>query len=240
MRAMVLAAGFGTRLGNLTKEWPKPMLDVNGLPMIEHIIRHLVRYNFLEIGVNLHFMPEVIRAYLVDGQRFGAQITYSFEPLLLGTAGGVKKMEYFFKVGGSFLIQYGDVVTDQDLMELIAFHKNRQAMVTMLVHKRVKSNSIVVLSDNGMVIDFLERPTEAQRQTVSSPWVNSGICLCEPEILEYIPQDIYCDLPRDIFPKIMKQEKLYAFPLSGYRCAVDSPERLAELRSALEQDRCRL
>ena len=240
MRAMVLAAGYGTRLGDLTKEWPKPMLDVNGRPMIGYIICHLVKYGYSEIAVNLHFMPDIIQNYFGDGELFGAKITYSYEQSLLGTAGGVRKMGDYLGAAGAFLVQYGDVVTDQDFEIMFDFHCKSQAMVTMLVHQRIRSNSIVNIDEKGRVLNFIERPTEELRRTVTSPWVNSGICICEPGILDFIPPHSACDLPRDIFPKIMTMGRLFAFPLSGYRCAVDSPERLEELRSALSQGRCRI
>ena len=123
---------------------------------------------------------------------------------------------------------------------MLRFHREHRALATLLLHKRVSSNSVVNLNAERRIIGFLERPTEQARQGVDSPWVNSGICICAPEFLDAIPTNVFSDLPRDVFPKLINSQRLYGFPLSGYRCAVDSPERLAEARSALAQGQCRI
>ena len=115
---------------------------------------------------------------------------------------------------------------------MLEFHRARKALVTILVHQRVRSNSIIELDSEGRVTRILERPTDAQRQGISSPWVNSGIYLCAPGFLDLITPGIASDLPRDVFPKAIATGHMFAFPLTGYRCAVDSPERLAEVRAA--------
>jgi mannose-1-phosphate guanylyltransferase/phosphomannomutase len=240
MKAMVLCAGHGTRLGDLTREMPKAMLPLQGRPMLEYIIRHLAQHGFNQIAINLHFMPDMIRDYFGDGSRFGVELVYSYEPELLGTAGGVKKMADFLRAGEAFLVHYGDVLTDQDFTAMLHFHHERNALATLLVHQRERSNSVVSLDREGHIIGFLERPTEEARRCVQSPWVNSGICICAPQFLDEIPADVACDLPRDIFPKLIDSGRLYSFPLSGYRCAVDSPERLAEARAAIADGRCRI
>ena len=240
MRAMVLSAGYGTRLGDITREMPKPMLRLQGRPMLEYIICHLARHGFNQIAINLHFMPDMIRDYFGDGSRFGVELVYSYEPKLLGTAGGVKKMADFLCAEGAFMVQYGDVLTDQDFTAMLHFHRERKALATLLLHQRARSNSVVSLDKEGRIIGFLERPTEEARRGVKSPWVNSGICICDPQFLDEIPADVACDLPRDIFPKLVDSGRLYGFPLSGYRCAVDSPDRLAEARAAIVDGRCQI
>ena len=233
MKAMILSAGYGTRLGNITKEIPKPMLDVNGKPMLEYIINNLKKHGFNQLAINLHFMPEIIKNYFGNGYEFGVDIVYSFEDTLLGTAGGVKKMENFFN-DDSFLVHYGDVVTDQDFSAMLKFHKEKNALATLLLHQRKKSNSVVSLDNENRIIGFLERPTDEERKHIKSPWVNSGICICEPEILKLIPKDTTNDLPRDIFSKNISCQRLFGFPLNAYRCAVDSPERLEQVRKILQ------
>lgn len=237
---MVLSAGYGTRLGELTKELPKPMLPIQGRPLLEYIICHLARHHFNQIAINLHFMPEVIHTYLGDGSRFGVQIEYSYEPELLGTAGGVKKMADFLGKDEVFLVHYGDVITDQDFTAMLDFHRQHQALTTLLLHQRAYSNSVVSLDAEQRIIGFLERPTDGERRGVQSPWVNSGICLCAPSILNDIPDDTVCDLPRDIFPKLIQSRRVFGFPLSGYRCAIDSPDRLMTAQQAIEQGQCHI
>jgi len=228
MRAMVLSAGFGTRMGDLTREIPKPMLPLHGRPILEWILAHLARHGFREVAVNLHFRPEIIRHHFGDGGKVGLTITYSEEPQLLGTAGGVKKMESFLRQSDPFLAHYGDVVTDQDFSAMLAFHREKNALATLLLHQRAKSNSIVSLDAQQRIVGFLERPSEEARRGVQSPWVNSGICLCAPELLDHIPADTPCDLPRDVFRLLVGTGRLFGFPLTGQRCAIDSPQRLEE------------
>jgi NDP-sugar pyrophosphorylase family protein len=240
MKAMVLCAGFGTRLGGITKEIPKPMLPLQGRPMLAYILANLREHGFDRIAINVHFKPEVIRDHFGDGAGEKVELAYSHEPELLGTAGGIKKMETFLREDGAFLVQYGDVVTDQDFSAMLRFHRERKALATLLLHQRAKSNSVVSLDDGGRIIGFLERPDEKTRQGVVSPWVNSGVYICEPEFLDAIPAGVACDLPRDVFPKLLGSGRLFGFPLKGYRCAVDSPERLEEVRNAIAEGKCRI
>ena len=240
MKAMVLCAGFGTRLGDLTRELPKPMLSLGDHPLLAYLLSHLQSQGFDQVAVNLHFLPETIRQWFGDGSRWQLELAYSHEETLLGTAGGVKRMATFFENEKAFLVQYGDVLTDQDFSALVRFHRERGALATLLLHQRAKSNSVVSLDPDGRIIGFLERPTEEARQAVQSPWVNSGICVCSPEILQSIPPNRACDLPRDIFTLLVPTGRLFGFPLSGYRCAIDSPARLAEARAALAEGRCRV
>lgn len=239
MKAMVLCAGYGTRLGELTRDTPKPMLPLHGHPMLAYILGHLKSHGFDEIAINLHFQPQVIRGSFGDGSGENLKLTYAFEPELRGTAGGVKNLERFFRGEDAFLVHYGDVITDQDFTAMLRFHRERHALATLLLHQRAKSNSIVTLAPDGRIEGFLERPTKAARQGQASRWVNSGICICHVDILEAIPTTIPADLPRDVFPGLIHTGRLYGYPLTGYRCAIDSPERLTEARSALSEGRCR-
>ncbi|MEI6916344.1 MAG: nucleotidyltransferase family protein, partial [Armatimonadota bacterium] len=102
MRAMVLCAGYGTRLGDLTRNVPKPMLRLQGRPLLEYLIANLARQGFDQIAVNVHFMPHMITDYFGDGSRWNVTLTYSHEAELLGTAGGVKRMEHFLSQGDAF------------------------------------------------------------------------------------------------------------------------------------------
>ena len=232
MKAMVLCAGFGTRLGALTQETPKPMLPLRGRPILDYVLRHLVRHGFDDIVVNLHFRPEVIRAYCGDGSRFGARLTYSSEEQPLGTAGAVRKVADHFR-DGPFLVQYGDVLTDQDFGTLRDVRAKRDALATILTHQRAKSNSVVVVGEEGRVERFLERPSEEERRCVQSDRVFSGILLASPALLDMIPAEAPSDFPRDVFPAAVAAGRMFAVPLSGYRCAIDSPERLAAAEAAL-------
>jgi mannose-1-phosphate guanylyltransferase/phosphomannomutase len=237
---MVLCAGYGTRLGDLTREIPKPMLPLEGRPILSYVLSHLRTHGFGEVAVNLHFRPEAIREYFGGGERMDLSLTYVQEVTLLGTAGGIKNMETFLRASDPFLVQYGDVVTDHDFTKMLAFHRERGAAATLLLHQRASSNSVVTLDAAGRIVGFLERPTEEARRGVSSNWVNSGICLLRPEVFEQIPPGTACDLPRDIFPKLIPGGKVFGFPLAGTRFAIDSPQRLADAAAAVREGKLRI
>lgn len=239
MKAMVLCAGYGTRLGDLTKETPKPMLPLLGRPLLSYILAHLRDQGFTEIAINLHFRPEMVRDYFGLGTKLGVRLEYFEEPALLGTAGGLKNAARFFDQE-PFLVHYGDILTDQDFRPMLRLHQERNALVTMLTHQRAKSNSIVAVDADYRVTHFLERPDESTRNSIAaSPWVNSGVCICDPALLTEVPSGGACDLPRDVFPKLVSTRRVFSHPLSGYRCAIDSPQRFAEAQSALSEGRCR-
>jgi len=177
------------------------MLTLQGQPILAYILAHLQKHGFDQVAINLHFHPETIKNHFGDGSKFKTSLNYVNEEKLLGTAGGIKNMETFLRQSDPFLVQYGDVVTDQDFTAMLHFHQERNALATLLLHQRAKSNSVVTLDESQRIVGFLERPTDDARRGVESNWVNSGICLCRPEIFESIPAGVSCDLPRDIFPK---------------------------------------
>ncbi len=223
MKAVVLSAGYGTRLGGLTRELPKPLLPLGGRVLAEHVILNLARAGFDEIAVNLHYRPELVRARLGDGSALGVRITYSYEPELLGTAGTLASLRSSL-ADGPFAVHYGDVVTDQDLAPVLDFHLRRSALLTLLVHERPGSNSVVVLDGEQRLVEFVERPPDDHPARERSAWVNSGVCICDPRVLDLVPRPP-SDLARDLLPLLAGRDDVYGYPLSGMRVAVDSPER---------------
>lgn len=239
MMAMVLCAGYGTRLGNLTHEIPKPMLPIQGKPLLEYTLRYLAGHNIKRVVINLHYMAEKIQDYFGDGARFGVKITYSYEETPLGTAGGPKKSAHLLSQADDFLLLYGDLLIDQDLSAMLAFHKEKQAFATLLLHQRPGSNSLVSMNEANRIAAFIERPTEEQRRQNPFPWVNSGLYILRSTILDKIPTGVPYDFPGDVFPELIKSKPCYGFPLSGYRCAIDSPSRYKEARAAVAEGRYR-
>lgn len=231
MKAMVLCAGLGTRLGDLTAACPKPMLEVNGRPILAYILANLAHHGFHDVVINLHFQPTAIQEAFGDGAAMGLHITYLHEMELLGTAGSVRNAAHLLRGPDPILVHYGDVLTNEDLGGMVAAHRKNEAMLTLLLHPRARSNSIVCLGPDQRVERLLERPDEATRQSVSSPWVNSGVYLMEPSVLDAIPATGPSDFPRDVFPGLIASGKVFGHPLQGYRCAIDSAERLDLARS---------
>ncbi|MDD3012874.1 MAG: nucleotidyltransferase family protein [Candidatus Gastranaerophilales bacterium] len=229
--AMILCAGFGTRLNELTKNSPKPMLKLGDKPILEYTIEHLKRHGIKDIIINLHYLADHITSHFKDGSSLGVNIIYSYEEYPLGTSGAVKKVQNILSETDNFLILYGDVVTNQNYTEFINFHKSKtNAVGTIIIHERDKSNSIVEIDTDNKILKFLERPVESELELKKQNWVNSGLYCFNKEILNLIPDGI-SDFPKDIFPKLLQTESLYGFPLNGYRCAVDSSERYFMLQS---------
>src|SRR5688572_6733281 len=134
MRAMILAAGFGTRLRPLTNVMPKPLLPVAGTPLIVWNLLLLRRYRFHDVMINLHYLGPMIQQALGDGSQFGLRLEYSPEPVILGTGGGIKQVEPFFN-GEPFLVLNGDTLFELDLDTVIAFHREREAAATMVLRR---------------------------------------------------------------------------------------------------------
>lgn len=228
---MILCAGFGTRMQDFTKDLPKPMLSIGGKPLLEYTITHLARSGINNIVINLHYLPEKITSYFGDGSRWGVKINYSPEDKPLGTAGAVKKADCLLSGFDDFLVLYGDIVCCQDYLSLFEFHGSRPAAkASIILHERSKSNSVVEMDGENKITRFIERP-EKEVADKKQNWVNSGLYCFSKKIIEYIPENEYCDFPRDIFSRLVCEGALYGYPLESYRCAIDSPERYDKVRN---------
>jgi len=233
-KALVLCGGYGTRLGDLTRALPKPLLPVGDVPLVGHTLALLAHHGIDQVAINTHFLPEAVEEALEDGTRFGVDLHYAYEPKLLGTAGAVANLRDYFADARAILVIYGDLLTDQDLGELLDRHEASAALATLLLHRRKRSNSAVAMEADGRLTAFLERPSDEERARAGvgeDVWVNSGVQVISPELLAEIPDGIALDLPRDVYARRVDEGRFFGLPLTGYRCAIDSPERY---RSAVE------
>ena len=235
VKAIVLAAGAGTRLRPLTYETPKPMVPVVNRPVIHHVLDNLLRHGIKEVAVNLFAHADQVRGYCGDGSRWSLKIRYSPEPKLMGTAGAVKKVEGFLK-DGPFFVMSGDGLSDIDLTAMLAFHRKRRSLATMAV-KAVDSRfdyGVTLLGASGRIRGFKEKPSWSD---VFSNMVNTGIYLFEPEVLRHIPRNKVYDFGHELWPKLLKLRKpIYAYECKGYwtdvgnlseyrRCQIDALDR---------------
>jgi mannose-1-phosphate guanylyltransferase len=220
MKAMVLAAGLGTRLRPLTYEITKPMVPVLDRPVMEHILDLLARHGFEHVIANLHYFPDTIRDY------FGDRVSYSFEEELLGTAGGVRKCAEFFGEE-PFLIISGDALTDIDLGALTARHLEAGGVGTLAVKQvpDTREYGVVLHDSHGRITGFQEKP---EPDEALSTLGNCGIYVFDPKIFDYFPPTPFVDWANDVFPTLLENDvPFHIHEMRGYWNDVGS---LAELR----------
>ncbi|MFL5966220.1 MAG: sugar phosphate nucleotidyltransferase, partial [Gaiellaceae bacterium] len=214
MKAVVMAGGEGTRLRPLTSNQPKPMVPIVGKPCMEHILELLREHGLDDVIVTVAFLPQAIRGYFGNGESLGMQVGYSVEESPLGTAGSVRNAAR--QLDDTFLVISGDALCDVDLSALIAFHKERQAAVTIGL-KAVENPlefGIVVTDEEGRIERFLEKPSWGQ---VFSDTINTGIYVLEPEVLRHIPTDRPYDFSKELFPYLLEMGRpMYGLPMDGY------------------------
>jgi mannose-1-phosphate guanylyltransferase len=238
MRAMVLAAGLGTRLRPITYAMPKPMVPVVNRPVMEHIVRLLARHNFTEAIANLHWFPELIEGHFGDGADFGVELSYSAEKQLLGTSGGVRNVAGF--LGDSFLIISGDALTDIDLTAMREFHETHDAIAT-LAAKRVKDTSqfgVAITGSDGRIQGFQEKPDPAE---ALSDLANCGIYMFRSEIFDFFPAPGtseaagaadppgFADWAMDVFPRLLEGDvPFYSHEIDAYWNDIGNLEELRQ------------
>jgi len=226
MRAMVLAAGLGTRLRPITYAMPKPMVPVLNRPVMEHIVRLLARNGFGEAIANLHWFPETIEGHFGDGSAFGVELSYSREEALLGTSGGVRKARDF--LGDSFLVISGDALTDIDLAAMRAFHESHDGVAT-LATKRVADTTqfgVAITGADGRIQGFQEKPQPAE---ALSDLANCGIYMFRSEIFDFFPSPGtskaagegdppgFADWAMDVFPALLENDvPFYSHEIEAY------------------------
>ena len=217
MKAMILAAGRGTRVKPITNNIPKPMIPLLQKPVLESIIEHLKNNGITEIIINTSYLSTQIEQYFGNGSRFGVHIAYSFEgekvnkeliPKALGSAGGMKKIQddnQFFD--DTFLVLCADALIDLDIKKVIKIHKEKKSLVTIAL-KNVSLNNvskygIVELDKEDKIISFQEKPS---KEEASSTLANTGIYVFEPEIFDYIPKDREYDIGSQLLPKLVSKK----------------------------------
>lgn len=227
MKAMVLAAGLGTRLRPLTDECPKCMMSLAGKPLIDWQLRWLKSNGITSCMINLHYLPDKVRNYVGDGSRYGMDVHYSYEPVLLGTAGTVKKLADFF-CDEPFYVVYSDNFSLWELRNLKQFYDtmslNIEAEVAAVIaahwRENVTSSGMVEIAEDNRATNYVEKPKE---ENVTSNYVNAGFYYLNPKILDYIPDDQFSDFSYHVFPSMIKKgERLYAVKMDMPIIGIDT------------------
>lgn len=218
MKALILAAGRGTRVRPITNTLPKPMIPILNRPTMEIILNHIVRYGFNEVMVNTSYLSTAIQSYFGDGQRSGASMAYSFEGHCeggclvdepVGSAGAIRRIHDqsgFFDE--TFLVVCGDTLADVDLGKMLDIHRRSGGLATIaltqVARERVSSYGVVRTDQAGRILEFQEKPAVADAKSTS---INAGVYLFEPEAIEFIPSEAPYDIGGQLFPALVASDR---------------------------------
>jgi MurNAc alpha-1-phosphate uridylyltransferase len=239
VKAMVLAAGLGSRLGVLTRGVPKCLIEVGGKTMIAHVLERLKLHGVTDVVVNLHYLGDLVKEYLINNSSFGLHIIFSEEEDLLGTGGGLKKVQQFFDGEQAFILHNSDVFSDINLTDLLAFHKKNNPLVSLAVMQRETERYL--LFDSKFNLSGWENVKEATGETFGAEQTHtqlafSGIQVINPRIFEYMKNESGAFSTMRIFMKAAKLgEQILAYRMDGnYWIDMGTPEKLKELQALLE------
>ena len=225
MKAIILAAGLGSRLG---LDIPKPMYKINGKPVLEHNILLLKKYGITDICINLFYKGDVIKDYFNDGSKWGVKISYSPEKELLGTSGDVKNCEWFLDKE-SFFVLYGDNYSDINLSEMLKFHNESKLVSTIAlfdpkscVNSGIAGGIVTVDNKDNRLLSFIEGKGDKV-----NGYVNAGVYILEHKVLDMIPLNVMSDFGKDIFPKLIQKGcSLKGYITNSFVLAIDTQDAL--------------
>ncbi len=223
MKAIVLCAGKSTRIDPISRGLPKPLLKIGKKSVIQRILTWLAKEGISDIWINLHHRPEAIMNHVKTGEQCGVHVQYVFEPKLLGTAGAVKNIAETWTEPSTepFLVVYGDNLYAFDLKKLINDH---QHCVTVTLFDRDRQKHTIaggqVMLRDGVIEEFIEGTTERV-----SPYVNAGVYVLEPTVLQYMPKQECFDFGHDLFPLMLRNNvSIGGHVMDGYCLGIDTPE----------------
>ncbi len=235
MKAIIVAGGRGERLKPLTDNILKPMVKVNGKPILLHIIELFKKNGIKEFVIALCYLPDAITNFFGNGRKFGVNIEYTYEDPgnPLGTAGAITLAKG--KIKEDFIVTYADILRELDIKKMLACHKKNKAFATINVYQRESKNakSKILFDQNKKIIQFIERPDNSKDKKI---WVNGSLYIFEKEVFNFIENNKKNDFGTDIFPKLIKAKKLVcAYPTDGYFIDIGSMEKLKKAKKTLQK-----
>ena len=218
MRAMILSAGYGTRLWPLTEDRTKPAIPILGKPLVGYVAEYLARYGCDEIVVNLHHRPDSVRNALGDGRQFGVKLHYVEEPEILGTSGAIDNARALLD-GDTFVVVNGKIITDIDLHAALETHRRRKALATLVLMPNVAHERFTVVhTADGLLQGFggMANKEAVGGDSAEPPLMFTGIQILEPEIFDYIPPGVFSHTTNDVYPQAMaKGERIAVHVAAG-------------------------
>ncbi|MDA0739234.1 MAG: NDP-sugar synthase [Nitrospirae bacterium] len=232
MKAMVLAAGLGTRLRPLTNTLPKPLLPLGPHPLLVWNLLLLRKHGITEVMMNLHYRGEQIQETIGDGGEWGLHVSYSTEPVLLGTGGGLKQVEPFFE-GQPFLVINGDTIFDLDVSALVAHHRQTDAMATMVVRDDpdVEQWGVLETDAQGHVLTIIGKGRPHSRgEDILTRRMFAGIHVIDPLLLRHIPPGVPSSIIDAYVWWLERGATISSYPLARYWSDVGTPDRYAQIQ----------
>ena len=217
MKAVILAGGRGTRLAPYTYVLPKPMMPIGDRTILEILLRQMKRAGINQVVLTVGHLAGLMQAFYQDGQQFDLDITYSFEPKPLGTAGPLALVP---DLNNTFLVSNGDILTLLDINDFTEFHHQHGGICTIATHERKHHVDLGVIEQNDdefLITGYIEKPTLDYK-------VSMGLYIFEPEVLQYIPKDEYLDFPDLVLKLIEAGEHVIGYPYTGYWMDLGNPE----------------
>lgn len=215
-KAMVMAAGVGSRLDPLTKSVPKPLVTIANRPVMDILLENLASIGVKDVVANTFYLSEQIISRYVEN-KFGINFNYITEESLSGTAGGMKKCQFFFDEGEDFFVLSADGVTNADLMKGMEIHKQSGAVATIGVkqirEEEIPNFGVVVTDENGYITEFQEKPSIKEAK---SNLINTGIYIFNYRIFDFIPKDTFFDFARNVFPQLLNDRLINTFTVEEY------------------------
>ena len=216
IKAMVMAAGMGSRLEPITLRFPKPLIPVMNRPLMDIILSQLHDIGVGEVISNTYYLADqIIDRY--KNNKLGIKFSSIKETELSGTAGGVKKCQFFFDEGEDFVVMSGDILTTADIKKGIEIHKKSGAIATIGVkqvpHEQVSHFGVVVTDEKGFITEFQEKPA---LEDAKSNLINTGIYIFNYKIFDYIPENTFYDFAKNVFPKLLEESQINTFEVEEY------------------------
>lgn len=238
MRAMILSAGYGTRLWPLTEDRTKPAIPILGKPLVGYVAEYLAGHGCDEIVVNLHHRPESVRAALGDGSKFGVKLHYVDEPVILGTSGALDNARGIL-MGETIVVVNGKIITDIDLNTALETHRRTEAIATLVLLPNPEFHSFTVVEiSEGFLRGFGSMPIKAKYVGGEAPLMFTGIQILEPRIFDYIPPGIFSHSTSDVYPQALaKGERIATHVAEGKWYELSTPQRYLDISLAMLAER---
>lgn len=226
-KAMIMAAGVGSRLDPLTRNVPKPLIPIANIPTMDILLNQLSKNGIKKVIANTHYLAEQIQNRYSKNSPVDIDFQYIHEETLSGTAGGVKKCQFFFDENEDFIVMSADGLTDLDIKSAIEFHKDSNCIATMVTKKvkesEVEKFGVIVTDENGYIKEFQEKP---KKEEAKSDLINTGIYIFNYKIFEYIPENTFYDFAKNVFPSLLENEvKINTYCTDKYWSDIGSIEQ---------------